>query len=230
MMPLQMMPLLMMPLLPMLLLRLGVVAGAFVLGSLPIGPIVSRLFYGTDIRKQGSGNIGAANVMRTLGRGAGAAVLILDALKGFIATDVAHAVGGLPLALVAGWVAVLGHCYSPWLRFKGGKGVATELGVLFAVSWPAGLVFIGVWVAAVLACGYASVGSLLASLSSIATLWLFVNGWAALYATLVLALIAWRHRENVRRLLDGRENRLIGASRPASNPGAGRHDIQQRFP
>jgi glycerol-3-phosphate acyltransferase PlsY len=199
--------------------RLGIVAGAFLLGSLPVGLIVARIFYRTDIRKQGSGNIGAANAMRTLGRGAGAVVLVLDALKGFAAAFFAQDVGGLPLGLIAGWAAILGHCYSPWLRFKGGKGVATELGVLFALSWPAGLVFVGVWGAIVLASGFASVGSLVASLSSIATLWLFLNGWAALYAVLVSALIFWRHRENIERLMRGRENRVIGASRSASNPG-----------
>lgn len=199
--------------------RLGIVVLAFLLGSLPMGVLVARLFFRTDIRKEGSGNIGAANAMRTLGRGAGALVLLLDALKGFGATFLAQDVGGLPLALIAGWAAMLGHCYSPWLRFKGGKGVATELGVLFALSWPAALVFVGVWAAVVLACGFASVGSLLASLSSIATLWLFVNGWAALYALLATVLVFWRHRENVERLLHGRENRLIGASRSASNPG-----------
>jgi len=199
--------------------RLGAVVLALLLGSLPMGVIVAKIFYRKDIRKEGSGNIGAANAMRTLGRGAGALVLLLDALKGFAAAYVAQDVAGLPLALIAGLAAILGHCYSPWLRFKGGKGVATELGVLFALSWPAGLIFVGVWGAVVLSCGYASVGSLLATLSSVATLWLFVNGWAALYATLVTALIFWRHRENVDRLVRGRENRLIGASGSASNPG-----------
>jgi len=203
----------------MILQRLGVVVLAFLLGSLPMGVAVAKVFYRKDIRNEGSGNIGAANAMRTLGRGAGALVLLLDALKGLVAVYLAQDVGGLPLALVAGWVAILGHCYSPWLRFKGGKGVATELGVLFALSWPAGLVFVGVWAAVVLACGFASVGSLLASLSSIATLWLFSSGWAALYAALVTILIFWRHRENVQRLLGGRENRLIGPSRSTSNPG-----------
>jgi len=203
----------------MIFQRLGVVAVAFLLGSLPMGVAIAKLFYRRDIRKEGSGNVGAANAMRTLGRGAGALVLLLDALKGFAAAFLAQDVGGLPLALIAGCAAILGHCYSPWLRFKGGKGVATELGVLFALSWPAGLVFAGVWGAVVLACGFASVGSLLASLSSIATLWLFVNGWAALYGALVTALIFWRHRENVQRLARGRENRLIGPSGSASNPG-----------
>jgi len=199
--------------------QLGVIVFAFLAGSIPMGLFVARLFYRTDIRREGSGNIGAANAMRTLGRTAGALVLVLDALKGFAPTLLAHDVGGLPLALVAGWAAVLGHCYSPWLRFRGGKGVATELGVLFALSWQAAIAFIGLWAVAVLATGYASIGSLLASLSSIVTLWFFLSSWAALYAALVCVLIFWRHRENISRLANGSEHRLIGASRSASNAG-----------
>ena len=103
------------------------------MGSLPIGLIVAKLFYGTDIRSEGSGNIGAANMLRTLGRRAGALVLVLDALKGFVPTICALYLGGLAIALVAGFAAVVGHCYSPWMQFKGGKGVATALGVLFAL-------------------------------------------------------------------------------------------------
>lgn len=199
--------------------RAGIVVLAFLIGSLPFGLFVSRLFYRTDISKEGSGNIGAANVLRTLGRPAGILVLLLDAAKGFGPTYFANDRVGLGLALLAGLSAILGHCYSPWLRWKGGKGVATELGVLFALAWPAGVVFVGVWSVIVIACGYASVGSLVASLSSIPTLWLFDGVWAGLYGVVVCALIVWRHRENLRRLRAGRENRLIGASRSASNPG-----------
>jgi len=97
--------------------------------------------------------------------------------------------------------------------------VATELGVLFALSWQAAIAFIGLWAVAVLATGYASIGSLLASLSSIVTLWFFLSSWAALYAALVCVLIFWRHRENISRLANGSEHRLIGASRSASNAG-----------
>jgi acyl phosphate:glycerol-3-phosphate acyltransferase len=197
----------------------GIVILAFLLGSLPFGLIVARVFFKTDIRGQGSGNIGAANAARTLGKSAGALVLVLDALKGFVPTVLAQDVGGLPLALVSGFAAIVGHCYSPWMRFRGGKGVATELGVLFGLAWQAALIFIGVWIVAVLATGFASVGSLLASISTIGSLWLFLDVRAAIYAACVVAIIAWRHRENIRRLFEGRENRLIGASRSASNPG-----------
>jgi glycerol-3-phosphate acyltransferase PlsY len=197
----------------------GIVILAFLLGSLPFGLIVARVFFKTDIRAQGSGNIGAANAARTLGKSAGALVLILDALKGFAPTVLAQDVGGISLALVAGFAAIVGHCYSPWMRFRGGKGVATELGVLFGLAWQAALIFIGVWIVAVLATGFASVGSLLASISTIGSLWLFLDVRAAIYAACVVAIIAWRHRGNIRRLFEGRENRLIGASRSASNPG-----------
>jgi len=197
----------------------GTLVLAFLLGSLPFGLIVARVLFKTDIRAQGSGNIGAANAARTLGKGAGALVLVLDALKGFVPTILAQDVGGLPLALLAGFAAIIGHCYSPWMRFRGGKGVATELGVLFGLAWQAALIFIGVWILAVVATGFASVGSLLASLSMIGALWLFLDARAAIYAACVTAIIAWRHRENIQRLFEGRENRLIGASRSASNPG-----------
>ena len=197
----------------------GIVVLAFLCGSLPMGLIVSRVFYRTDIRNQGSGNIGAANAARTLGRGAGALVLVLDALKGYVPALIAQQAGGLSLALIAGFVAIAGHCYSPWLHFRGGKGVATELGVLFALAWQAALIFMAVWALAVLATGFASVGSLLASLSTIATLWYFTDSRGAIYAVCTCALIAWRHRENIQRLAAGRENRLIGASGAASNPG-----------
>lgn len=197
----------------------GTLVLAFLLGSLPFGLIVARVLFKTDIRSQGSGNIGAANAARTLGRGAGALVLGLDALKGFVPTILAQYVGGLPLALFAGFLAIIGHCYSPWMRFRGGKGVATELGVLFGLAWQAALIFIGVWILAVLATGFASVGSLLASLASIGALWLFLDVRAAIYGACVVCVIAWRHRENIVRLFEGRENRLIGASRSASNPG-----------
>jgi acyl phosphate:glycerol-3-phosphate acyltransferase len=191
----------------------GILVLAFLLGSLPFGLIVARVFYRTDIRTQGSGNIGAANAARTLGKGAGALVLFLDALKGFVPVFLAQYVGGLPLALGAGLLAIIGHCYSPWMRFRGGKGVATELGVLFGLSWPAALIFIGIWAVTVWSTGYASIGSLLASISSIAVLWLFLDVRAAIYAVCAVAIIVWRHRENLQRLYEGRENRLSKARR-----------------
>lgn len=198
---------------------------AFAIGSVPVGAIVGRVFFRTDLRKRGSGNIGAANALRTLGRGAGATVLVLDALKGFIPTLVALKAGGPTLGLVAGFAAILGHCYSPALKFKGGKGVATGLGVLFALSWQTGLIFMLVWIVAGLGSGYASAGSLVATTLSILPLWYFLGTPGAIYGFAAALFIAWRHRENLQRLIEGRENKLQlpgrsrGASSSASNPG-----------
>jgi acyl phosphate:glycerol-3-phosphate acyltransferase len=201
-----------------------IVLGAFLVGSIPFGLIVGRFFFKTDIRAAGSGNIGAANALRTMGPGAGIAVLFLDALKGVVAVLLPFAILGrvpmhLPLlcrmcgydpgvlSALCALAAILGHCYSPWLRFKGGKGVATFLGVIVAVSWPAALAFAAVWLAIVLSNGYASLGSIVATVVAIAIVadrrpeTLFFSIPAA-------AIIIWKHRENISRLLAGNENRL----------------------
>jgi glycerol-3-phosphate acyltransferase PlsY len=181
---------------------------AFVVGAIPFGVLVSRAFYGTDIRSSGSGNIGAANALRTLGKRGAIAVLVLDALKGFAPALAFAALGGPVPAAVAAVASVAGHCWSPFLRFKGGKGVATFLGAVIALWWPAGIAFGIVWIAAVLACGYASVGSMLASLAMAPVLW-FGLGRTGLLAGLISALlIVYRHRENLDRLRRGTENRL----------------------
>jgi glycerol-3-phosphate acyltransferase PlsY len=204
----------------------GFVVGAFIVGSIPFGVVVSRVFFGTDIRAAGSGNIGAANALRTLGRSAGLAVLLLDALKGFVATVIPmvaierHWVPG-PFAgccagddgtSVLGWLcalaAVLGHCYSPFLRFKGGKGVATFLGVLVAGFWPSAVVFVAVWAAVVLTTGLAAVGSLLATVAACVILAYFVYEPTFYFTLPVAAVIIWNHRENIERLRHGTENRL----------------------
>ena len=134
---------------------------SFFVGAIPFGVLVSRAFYNTDIRSAGSGNIGAANALRTLGKRGAVAVLALDALKGFAPTLAALALGGPIPATLAAFASVVGHSYSPFLGFKGGKGVATYFGALFALWWPAGIAFALVWLAVVLACGFASAGSML---------------------------------------------------------------------
>ena len=189
-------------------------------GSIPSGLLVARAFFKTDIRGAGSGNIGAANALRTLGKGAGAAVLLLDALKGFVPVLCAEIFFSdeFVVALVCGFAAVAGHCYSPWLRGRGGKGVATALGALFAIAWAAGLIFIAIWLAAALLTRYASVASLTATLLSIASLWYFIGPAGGIYGALVAAIVVWRHRENLARLRAGTENRLRAAA--SSQPGA----------
>jgi glycerol-3-phosphate acyltransferase PlsY len=189
-------------------------AAAFLAGSIPFGLIVGRVFFDTDIRASGSGNIGAANALRTYGRSGGAAVLVLDALKGFLPVYGVLALtppGPHQPALAAGaaFLAVLGHCFSPWLGFKGGKGVATWLGALLALSWPLGLAFALVWLAVVVPTRYSSLGSLVATVLSAAGVGLVTgSGGAALCAAGAAATIVFQHRENIVRLSQGRERKL----------------------
>ncbi len=181
---------------------------AFFVGAIPFGVLVSRTFYGTDIRQSGSGNIGAANALRTLGKRGAVAVLALDALKGLLPTLIAALLAGPVPAACAATAAVLGHCFSPFLGFKGGKGVATFLGAAVGLWWPSGLAFALVWGVVVAACGYASVGSMLASLAMAPVLW-FGVGATGLECGLVCTLvIVIRHRENLERLRTGTENRF----------------------
>jgi glycerol-3-phosphate acyltransferase PlsY len=190
-----------------LAVAISVVVG-FVVGAVPFGVLVSRAFYGTDIRSAGSGNIGAANALRTLGRRGAVVVLALDALKGFAPALAAGALGGPLAASAAALAAIVGHCWSPFLGFKGGKGVATAFGALFALWWPAGLAFGVVWIAAVVATGYASVGSMLASIAMAPVLWFGLGPIGLAYGILSAILIVIRHRENLDRLRRGTENRL----------------------
>lgn len=193
---------------------------AFLIGSIPFGYIIGRLFYHTDIRSQGSGNIGAMNALRTLGKGGAVAVLLLDALKGFVPTIVTmwlfrhrfdFDIEGLPqgdqlLGSLVAMAAVLGHCFSPWLRFKGGKGVATFFGAIFALCWPAGLVAIGGWIVGALLTRYSSVGSLLGSIAAPIAIWSFTaSPVETLYGVFAALLIVFTHRENIARLRAGTE-------------------------
>lgn len=191
-----------------LVLSAVAVVVAFVVGSIPFGVLVSRAFYGTDLRSGGSGNIGAANALRTLGKRGAVAVLALDMLKGFAPTMAAGALGGPTTAAAAALAAVVGHCWSPFLGFRGGKGVATAFGVLFALWWPAGVAFALVWIAAVVATGYSSVGSMLASIAMVPVLWFGLGPVGLAYGAISAILIVARHRENLERLRHGTENRL----------------------
>lgn len=196
-------------------------AFGFLVGSIPFGVLVSRLFFKRDLRRAGSGNIGAANALRTLGRKAGVAVLLLDALKGVVAVAAAgwlwlHVPVGLsppvrPLMPLAGAAAVLGHCYSPWLRLRGGKGVATFLGATLLLSGWAGVAFCVTWLAVVLPTGFASLGSMLGV--AVAGAWLIATGsYGAsgyVYVFVCLLVVVWKHRENLVRLVEGSENRTV---------------------
>ncbi len=193
--------------------------GAFLIGSIPFGYLIGRFFYHTDIRSQGSGNIGAMNAMRSLGMGGAVAVLVLDALKGFIPTLWALSIfngyletPGLPPSaqIVGSFVAtgaVLGHCFSPWLRFRGGKGVATSFGAVFAMCWPAGLVAVGGWIVGAAVMRYSSVGSMFGAVLAPLALWAFTRSLPeTAYGVFAAALILLKHRENIGRLRAGTEN------------------------
>jgi glycerol-3-phosphate acyltransferase PlsY len=183
-------------------------------GSLPFGFAVGLFAYGSDIRKSGSGNIGAANALRSYGKFGGAIVLVMDVLKGYVATIVAltsahWASSNLALATAIAALAVVAHCFSPWLRFKGGKGVATWLGVLCGLSWIAGAAFIAIWLAAVIPTRYSSLGSIIASVLSPVALWLlFHDVGVSVVAALVALLIVWKHRDNIARLRAGSESKI----------------------
>lgn len=175
---------------------------SFLLGSIPFGLIVSRLFYKTDIRQSGSGNIGAMNALRTLGKTGAVAVLILDAAKGVIPALIAMQLGhNTALAAIAAAASVLGHCFSPWLRMKGGKGVATSFGAIFALSWPAGLVTIAGWLVGAVGTSYSSVGSMLAHIVAPFALWYFTRDpWITGYGVFAAFFILYTHRANIGRI------------------------------
>lgn len=181
---------------------------AFLVGSIPFGYIIGRVFYRTDIRKTGSGNIGAMNALRTIGKSGAVAVLVLDAAKGFLPAFLTlHFAHDIRLASTVAVAAVLGHCFSPWLGWKGGKGVATSFGAIFALSWKAGLVAVAAWVAGAGMTSYSSVGSMLGNLVAPFALFFFTRSvLAAMYGIFAAIFIIYTHRENLGRLRAGTEN------------------------
>lgn len=182
--------------------------GAFLLGSIPFGLVISSIFYRTDIRKSGSGNIGAMNALRTLGKGGAIAVLVLDVAKGVVLPLVVMLeLHDTRLAALAAACAVLGHCFSPWLGFKGGKGVATSFGAIFALSWPAGIASICGWLIGALSTTYSSAGSMLAHVVAPIALWYFTRDpWLTGYGVFAMILVFYTHRENIGRIRAGRES------------------------
>lgn len=183
----------------------------YLLGSIPFGLLLTRLFGAGDLRQIGSGNIGATNVLRTGRKGLAIATLILDLLKGAAAVGVATMVSPSDAPL-AGAAAVLGHLYPVWLGFKGGKGVATLMGVTVALSWPMGLVYALVWIGTLALLRISSLGGLLAALSVPVSAWLLGRPDLLPLGAVLAALVIWRHRENIQRLLAGTEPR-IGAGK-----------------
>ncbi|MAE44964.1 MAG: acyl-phosphate glycerol 3-phosphate acyltransferase [Magnetovibrio sp.] len=186
-------------------------ATGYLLGSIPFGLVLTRLAGGTDPRRIGSGNIGATNVLRTGSRPLAAATLVLDAGKGAAAALLLALVDDTS-GLIAGFLAVVGHNFPLWLKFKGGKGVATTLGLLLAVAWPAGLLSCATWLAVAALFRYSSLAALVALvLSPLFMSW--VAGGPPVYMAAALAVLAViRHHANIQRLIGGEEPK-IGAEK-----------------
>lgn len=191
------------------MLALLLLAGTYFVAAIPFGLLIGRLA-GVDVRRVGSGNIGATNVLRATGRGAAAATLLLDGLKGAAPVVIARLVPGAPprLAVACAVVAVLGHCYPVYLRFRGGKGVATAAGALLALSPWAFALAVAAFAAVVGTTRLVSAASCAAAFAFPAAAWGLGEERAALGAAGVALLIVWRHRENLRRIAAGTEPRL----------------------
>ena len=181
----------------------------YLLGSIPFGLILTRAAGLGDIRAIGSGNIGATNVLRTGRKGIAALTLIGDALKGTVAVLLGARFGS-EAAMVAGLGAFLGHLYPVWLGFKGGKGVATYLGVLAGLFWPAALVFAIIWLGAAALTRYSSVGALAATLAAPVAMFAFGKPQIAVLLVILSILLWLKHAENIRRLAAGSEGKIGG--------------------
>jgi glycerol-3-phosphate acyltransferase PlsY len=180
----------------------------YLLGSIPFGVIFTRMAGLGDIRKVGSGNIGATNVLRTGRKGLAAATLLGDGLKGTAAVLIAGAIWGPDAAIVAALGAFLGHLFPVWLGFKGGKGVATFIGCLIGLNLYAALGFAAIWLGLAFATRYSSLSSLVASGATPPILWALGEGPMAGIMVLITLLLWWKHRENIKRLLAGTEGKI----------------------
>ena len=181
---------------------------AYLFGSIPFGVVIARLFGLGDLRKIGSGNIGATNVLRTGNKPAAFLTLVLDAGKGAIAVLVARAVAGEGAAGLAGLFAVLGHIFPLYLGFKGGKGVATFLGTLLALSFPAGLAACATWAVVAALSRISSLSAIIASLLAPVYALYFYHFHGAIVVAILSVIVIWRHRENIARIRDGSEPRI----------------------
>jgi len=191
-------------------------AFGYLLGSIPFGLVLTRLARTEDIRQIGSGNIGATNVLRTGRKGLAAATLLCDMLKGTAAVLITYRFYGQDLAVLAGIGAFIGHLFPVWLRFKGGKGVATYIGVLLALAWWAALVFGVIWLVVAALTRYSSLAALVASAATPLILWLDTDLQEAQIFLLLTVLIFIMHRANIARLLKGTEGKI--GKRAGSEP------------
>jgi glycerol-3-phosphate acyltransferase PlsY len=188
---------------------LGLLA-AYLIGAIPVGYLVARAAGGSDIRRSGSGTIGATNVLRTLGTGPAVLTLVGDVVKGYLAVRAAGAIGGETWSAAGGVVAAIaGNCWPVFLGFRGGKGVATGLGAFLAlIPWAVGPVAL-IWLGVTALSRYVSLASMIACLCLPLSALLLGYPWRAVVAAVIAALIiVWRHRENIARLVGGTERRL----------------------
>ena len=183
---------------------------AYLIGSIPSGLILGKLFWHTDLREHGSHNIGATNAWRTLGKGAGIAVFIADSLKGQAGVALGLVLAGTPLAAVLGGLfAIIGHSFSIFLGFHGGKGVATSLGVLTMLMGDVTFIVFVVWFTIVYMTRYVSLGSVVAGVLTPILAALFAYPMEYIVFTVIAALLVIvRHRENIKRLMNGTENKI----------------------
>ncbi len=179
----------------------------YLLGSIPFGVILTKAFGAGDLRQIGSGNIGATNVLRTGRKGLAAGTLLLDALKGVAAVLIGARLGH-DMALLAGAGAFFGHLYPIWLRFKGGKGVATMLGVCLALDWRVGVAYALVWLGGMAVLRISSVGGMAAAVAAPIAAVAFGDRDMAIALAILAAVVLWKHQDNIRRLIAGTEPRI----------------------
>ena len=179
----------------------------YLLGSIPFGLLLTRMI-GVDIRKVGSGNIGTTNVLRTGNKGLAAATLLLDAGKGAAAVLLGQHFGGVEAGMLAGVAAFIGHCFPVWLGFKGGKGVATLLGVALAAVPLAGVAALIAWVAGALLTRFSSVGGMVAGVTAPVAAWILGFEHSAIALAVMTVILIAKHHENIGRLLKGTESKI----------------------
>lgn len=181
---------------------------AYLLGAVPFGIVIARIFGLGDLRKIGSGNIGATNVLRTGNKPAAFLTLVLDAGKAGIAVLIARALLGEDAAQLAGFAAFVGHLFPVWLGFKGGKGVATFLGTLLALAWPVGLAACGLWLVTALISRISSLSALVAAVLTPLAAWSLGHGEMVVLSALLAVVILERHKANIARLIAGTEPKI----------------------
>ena len=185
-----------------------VILFAYLIGSIPFGIIISKIMGLGNLRNIGSGNIGATNVLRTGNKLAAILTLIFDLLKGAIAVIITYYIFNDTTAQIAALSSFLGHCFPIWLKFKGGKGVATFIGISLALYWPAGILICLTWVLTAFLSRISSLSALLSSLSSILWVWILGVPSAVFVMTVLTILIWYRHMENIKRIIKNTEPKI----------------------